>query len=476
LLFNSWEFVGLVVATAIIYYFTLLMKYQVVILIVASFVFYAYQNPILLVLLLFSILFYALFSRAVYSGSRFRHVFLLSIGISVALAVLAFFKYGGLIYRTFTINNDIDVDSWGRLILMAPLPIGISFFTFEGISLMIDSFQTRLKSELPGKLILEENGLAHLKKTALFISFFPHLVAGPIIKATQFYPQIVKKELKEINWEYVFKTLTLGFFLKMVIADNIKDQTYWISYPYFQSLSSLTLAALLFGYSIQIFSDFAGYSLIALGIAAIFGYILPVNFNYPYISKSFSEFWTRWHISLSSWLREYLYIPLGGNRKRTFRTYLNIMIVMGLGGLWHGAAWSYAIWGAWHGLLLITERMFKRVVPIPVENVILKFGRTIGVFTMVTLAWLLFKLPDFHHVIIYIQKMYVNTRIATNWSLIEYIFLYSLPVIIYHMFALMKSDVRVKVIAEFGYLIFGLMLFLILFNSGTPNVFIYFQF
>src|SRR5262249_19203777 len=131
----------------------------------------------------------------------------------------------------------------------------------------------------------------------------------------------------------------------------------WLAYPAFLNWSSVTLLALLFGYSMQIFADFAGYSLIALGLAGLFGYRLPTNFNYPYIAESFSEFWTRWHISLSSFLRQYLYIPLGGNRAGTFRTYRNLMIVMVLGGLWHGAAWSYAIWGSVHGLALVVERL-----------------------------------------------------------------------------------------------------------------------
>ena len=151
------------------------------------------------------------------------------------------------------------------------------------------------------------------------------------------------------------------FFKKWLVADNLKDITYWISYPFFQNLSSLTLITLLTGYSAQIFADFAGYSLIAIGVAELFGYHLPQNFNFPYISKSFSEFWTRWHISLSSWLKEYLYFSLGGNRKGKGRTYLNLLIVMFLGGLWHGAAWSFAVWGLWHGTALVIERKFFNI-------------------------------------------------------------------------------------------------------------------
>jgi alginate O-acetyltransferase complex protein AlgI len=144
----------------------------------------------------------------------------------------------------------------------------------------------------------------------------------------------------------------------MVIADNLKDYTFWISFPYYQGFGTLTNLTLLFGYSIQIFADFAGYSLIAIGFAAALGYKIPDNFDFPYISRSLSEFWRRWHISLSTWLRDYLYFPLGGNRKGKIRTYVNLMTVMTLGGLWHGAAWSYAVWGIYHGFGLAVERFF----------------------------------------------------------------------------------------------------------------------
>lgn len=139
--------------------------------------------------------------------------------------------------------------------------------------------------------------------------------------------------------------MILGYFLKTVIADNLKEQTFWMAYPYFEIYNPLSLIILLFGYSLQIFSDFAGYSLIAIGIAKLFGFDLPKNFNFPYVSESFSEFWKRWYISLSLWLKEYLYIPLGENRKGKIRTYLNLMIVMILGGFWHGASFVYLLWG-----------------------------------------------------------------------------------------------------------------------------------
>jgi alginate O-acetyltransferase complex protein AlgI len=302
------------------------------------------------------------------------------------------------------------------------------------------------------------------------------LIAGPILKAHDFISQTGAKQFKDIQWQFCFRQLILGFFLKMVIADNLKDQTFWIQFPYFEGHSSLTLAMLLLGYSVQIFADFAGYSLIALGIAALFGYNLDRNFNFPYISSSFSEFWTRWHISLSSFLKEYLYIPLGGNRKGNWRTYFNLMLTMILGGLWHGGALSYAIWGSLHGIALITERFFKTIILLPSNFVILTFKRII-VFLFITLTWLLFKLPNFSHVIKYIQSFFLNTSTPNDYSKITYVMLYSSPIFLYHVLFLMKERNIFNILfRKIEFVWYGILLFLIITNSGSTGTFIYFQF
>jgi alginate O-acetyltransferase complex protein AlgI len=193
----------------------------------------------------------------------------------------------------------------------------------------------------------------------------------------------------------------------MVIADSLKEFTFWISFPHFQGFKTLPLLAMLFGYSCQIFADFAGYSLIAIGLAKLFGYDLLKNFDFPYISTSFKEFWKRWHISLSSFLMEYLYIPLGGNRKGKTRTYINLLLTMFLGGLWHGAAWSYAVWGTFHGMALAIERFLGDKVRLK-KNFALEVLKGLMVFTFVTLAWLLLKLPQFAHVIHYFRSLVKN--------------------------------------------------------------------
>ncbi|MEB3829833.1 MBOAT family protein [Phormidium sp. CCY1219] len=343
--------------------------------------------------------------------------------------------------------------------------------------------------------VAPENFKEYLFKTSFFISFFPQLVAGPIVKAKDFYPQIQPKYWQEIQWNLVFRSLVTGYFLKMVIADNLKDYTFWIDYPYYQGLGTVTNLVLLFGYSMQIFADFAGYSLIAIGIAAAFGYRLPDNFNFPYISRSITEFWRRWHISLSTWLRDYLYIPLGGNRKGKTRTYFNLMLVMTLGGLWHGAAWSYAVWGIFHGVGLAVERLVgidkkvkhPRLTPKPFwQQCLVDFLRVIGVFCFVSMGWLLFKLPHFSHAIDFIVTLFRNVNIKPGLTYIVPVMIFSLPVMLYHLphFPPFQKAIEVygdrystKRIGRWcNDLIFGIMLVLLFLNSGSANEFIYFQF
>lgn len=300
---------------------------------------------------------------------------------------------------------------------------------------------------------------------------------GPIVKAYEFIPQIKTKYLKDVNWELCIKNLILGYFLKMVIADNMKDFTFNIKYPYFTELASSELFMLLIGYSVQIFADFAAYSILAIGIGGLFGYKIPINFNYPYISMTFSEFWRRWHISLSTFLKEYLYIPLGGNRKGSKRTYLNLFITMTLGGIWHGAAWSYAIWGMYHGLLLCAERLFSNHAKTTVSK-LYKTLKIIFVFSAVTLGWLLFKLPEFSEVILYLKAMVSNDFMPDQYHLIIYILIYSTPIFLYHLLYLNSKNKFSNLVSNKNYtaVSYAMMLFFIITNYGSSDTFIYFQF
>lgn len=471
MLFNSFQFAAFFLIVAAIYYLPGFARYQVHVLTLASLVFYASGQPALVALLLSSIAINALTSfgvlRAQRQGARVGYA---ATGVGLNLGLLLFFKYGPLAVQTFHLGTG-SPESLGAFLLTIPLPIGISFFTFQGISLLVDTFRDR-NAILSGA---EPHFRTHCLQTAFFKSFFPQLIAGPIVKAHDFYPQIKAKRFADIRWDLTVHDVLIGYFLKMVVADNLKDLTYWMEYPYFLGMSALNLLAMLFGYSIQIFADFCGYSLIAVGLARFFGYELRQNFDFPYIAQSLSEFWRRWHISLSSWLREYLYIPLGGNRHGEARTYLNLMVVMFLGGLWHGAAWSYAVWGLYHGLGLAVERMLVGRTPrgTPAS---FSIPKATGIFAFVTAGWLLFKLPKFSHVVEYAHAIISNASLHADSRQIAFILFYSAPVVLHHLYALGKSSLRIELSLPARSLGYAVCLCAILLNSGSSGAFIYFQF
>lgn len=469
MLFNSWPFILFVVVVFLLYYLPLFEKLQVEILIIASLLFYAFSDPMLVLLLVASALGNAITSYYVnYSKSCYKKPIAV-IGVSANLLILAFFKYSPLVAFTF-FNTEEGI---GNFLLHIPLPIGISFYTFKGISLVVDVFTKEHFKNVDD--VIPKSIYQHIKQSSFFISFFPQLLAGPISKSYDFLSQIRSKKISDITWSFVFKSLVMGYFLKMVVADNMKDFTYWMSNP--QSRGSGDLILMLFGYSSQIFADFAGYSLIAVGLASLFGYSLPQNFNFPYISTSFKEFWKRWHITLSNFLMEYLYIPLGGNRKGKFRTYINLFVTMSLGGLWHGAAWSYMIWGMFHGVALVIERFLTRdrskVAPYPL---VIRVIQGILVYILVTYAWLFFKLPEFSLVVTYTKCIFTNIHQNLVDPKMFPILLYSLPVVIYHFSYLFRESCVMRFMKKYEWMTYGILLYLIIVNSGSPGTFVYFQF
>lgn len=468
MLFNSFIFIELVIITFILYYLPILSKIQIPVLITSSLLFYSYSQPELVLLLLLSVGINIVSSYYVVYGKNKNRKAFATFGVVGNLSILIFFKYSPLLATTFFKQSD----SLSEFLLNMPLPIGISFFTFQGISLVIDVFREK---NFKGNELVPISFFQHSQRILFFKSFFPQLVSGPIVKAHDFIPQITTKYFSQIPWESTVKSIITGYFLKLVVADNLNDFTFYISYPYFQDQSSITLMIMLYGYSCQIFADFAGYSLIAIGLAKLFGYDFQQNFNFPYISSSFKEFWKRWHISLSSFLMEYLYIPLGGNKKGKIRTYINLMTVMLLGGLWHGAAWSYAVWGFFHGLALALERFlddkikFKLNTPFRIFKIFLVFG-------YVSLAWLLFKLPNFDHAVIFFKTLFKNIKQGPNYELVFYIFTYCYPVIIYHIIYLLRNTDFYRKFKKFEFIPYAIMIFLIIVNSGSSGSFIYFQF
>ncbi|MFT3829758.1 MAG: MBOAT family O-acyltransferase [Opitutaceae bacterium] len=470
MLFNSWPFLVLLCITFVLFYAPGTSRLQAQVLVAASFVFYAWENPWLLTLLCFSILANSLLSYALLAKGWRRHALVTVAAVVLNITLLSFFKYGSFFYASL-FGHDAR-SSVSHLLGTLPLPIGISFYTFEGISLIVDIFRSRTQTCVIAKTSFPR----HLLNTSLFVSFFPHLVSGPILKAKDFYPQIVRKRFCDIPWPRLYQDLVVGYFLKLVVADNLKDLTFYMEATNFSTQPGKHLASLLVGFSVQIFADFAGYSLIALGLARLFGYEMPVNFRFPYISSSLKEFWTRWHISLSQWLRNYLYIPLGGNRHGGYRTYFNLFLVMVLGGLWHGAAGSFALWGLYHGLGLAFERLLAdRGVGVP-DSLLFRPFRMLLVFIFVTMGWLLFKLTSLETVWAFMKTIIQNWSMPCRAEFLTNLVLFCLPVFLYHLWHLSNPRVSARFANAFRAVALGAMLFAILFNSGTTGRFIYFQF
>lgn len=306
-----------------------------------------------------------------------RRIFLLVSSLTINLGMLAYFKYTNFIfsgiYELFNKPfNPFDIF----------LPVGVSFFTFQSLSYTIDVYRRQLEP------------LKRIDDFAFYLTFFPQMVAGPIVRAADFIPQIYQKPFlnKESFGRGIF-LISTGLFKKAVISDyislNFVDRIFDdpTLYTGFENLMGI------YGYALQIYCDFSGYSDMAIGIALLLGYKLNINFNSPYQSASITEFWRRWHISLSSWLRDYLYISLGGNRKGRIRTYINLLITMLLGGLWHGAALRFVLWGALHGVALAVEKFFKSILKIPGN----KLTRLIGIiltFHFVCFSWIFFRAGD----------------------------------------------------------------------------------
>ncbi len=461
MLFTSLPFFWLLVGTLVFYYGAArTAAAQIGVLVAASLLFYAWEKPILLILLAFCTGTAAWAGLAVASGGK-RRGWIAFVGVGLLLAMLLYFKYAGFLYRTFAGHG-----VWERFFVGVPLPIGISFYVFHGISLIVDAWRGDWKPPEG------EGRRTHFFKTTLYMVFFPQLIAGPITKARDFMPQIGgPKKWADVDGVEVARLLVAGYFFKRVVADNLATETVLMAPGGYGNQPGLQLLFLLLGYSCQIFADFYGYSLIALGLGRLLGYRLPINFDRPYLAASFSEFWRRWHISLSTWLRDYLFIPLGGSRRGLARTAANLAIVMFLGGLWHGAAWGFAIWGLFHGAALVLERPFLRREGEPVGAE--RLARTALVFAGVTFGWMLFKFPDGREAFAYLGTMAANWPRKVALQQAAPVVCCMVPVLLHHLRpALFPQGFS---LAVERWVLAG-MLFLIVVNSGVPGAFIYFQF
>jgi len=317
------------------------------------------------------------------TSQRDRQRWILGISVAVHLALLGTFKY--LDFFVLSANQLANLLGLQHELpfIEVLLPVGISFFTFHGISYLTDVFR--------GDVGVTRNPL----DMALYMSFFPQLVAGPIVRAAYFLPQLQREQREPIPLAPALLLILGGLFKKTIIANylatGLVDPVF--SAPTEYSAPDLLLAA--YGYAVQIYCDFSAYSDMAIALAALVGFRFPANFNQPYRSQRLREFWQRWHISLSSWLRDYLYKPLGGNRNGRLATYRNLMITMLLGGIWHGAGWKFVAWGAMHGGGLAIERMLEPLIGRRARSPAAKLIATLVVFHFVCLAWIFFRAEDF---------------------------------------------------------------------------------
>lgn len=468
MLFTDSKFFILVLITFVLFYLPVIRKMQSLVLIASSAVFYAYDQPYFLILLLLSILINTTASYHVFYKNT-NNKLTMSLGVAFNLATLIFFKYSGLLAVTFSSDRTLI-----EQLITIPLPVGISFYTFQGISLLIDAFREK-EMKLEQSEIIDPDIKSHFIKSFLFISFFPQLVAGPILKPNYFLVQIEEKFFKKINWEDVVKNLVLGYFFKIAIADNLKEFTLFLDVPYAENFSAFTMMTLLFGYSFQIFADFAGYSFIAIGLAELFGYTLIRNFEYPYIAKGFSEFWNRWHISLYHWFNEYVFNPMNFKLRYwgKWGVVAGLFITFSLSGIWHGASWNFAFWGIFHALLLIIEYKYSKKLKWKKWP---KYLKMLIVFCSITISYLIFKIDSHHDLWRLIIHFWSNLHFkASIWNYEWYVAIYSLPIILYHLFFLLKEETKQQ-LNKLKPFLYALMLILIFNNAGSQSDFIYFRF
>ena len=399
MMFTTPEFFIFLVVVILLIELIRKQLWQQIILLLASYYFYWCSGSIHILLLIFvTIASYLCGWRVWKAATLKRKRIWLVIGTIIPLAVLAYFKY--IDFGITQINNVLGLFSPGASIplLEVLLPVGVSFFTFQALSYVFDIYL--------GKIEHEEK----FYRYALFIAFFPALVAGPIVRASEFLPQLKSKIcITGANLRAGVTLIIWGLFKKMVIADNIGGyvDTIFANPAGFTSMQ-IAAATVLFG--IQIYCDFSGYANIAIGVGRIFGFKIPENFDMPYFTRNIQIFWRKWHMTLSRFIRDYVYIPLGGNRKGHLRTYVNLFASMVICGFWHGAAWTFVIWGAYHGIMLLIHRYLVREKQLGVGVKFLESNPAVFVKVLITQAlvffgWMIFRANSLSDLMICIQKI-----------------------------------------------------------------------
>jgi len=463
--FVTWQYVAFLAATLVIVRLMRGERSSRVFLLLASCAFYGFFEVRLVPVLLgmAGVAFLSARSIARTSVPRSRRV-IAALGIALNLGVLGLFKY----YDFFagSIAAVLRVPSPSSLGLI--LPVGISFVTFEVLSYMIDVYRGEPEAR-------------SFTDLALMVMFFPHLVAGPILKPADFLPQLQRR--LDVSWHNVETALPgflLGVVKKVLIADSLAlfvDPVF--ARPGFYSSPTVWLAAV--AYALQIYCDFSGYSDMAIASARCFGLEIPPNFNMPYLSRSVAEFWRRWHISLSTWFRRYVYIPLGGNRKGLARATLNTMVVMLLSGLWHGAAWRFVMWGGLHGLAMVVQRLFRAVVPKADDRPSSLFGSAVSwlaTFAFLCLSWVFFRAPDFRTALAVVGKMVFAGDVGgVDWLPTSLTVALPAVVLAHWIGANGGMPKRLQVLSFSGaFVLASVVLGVLVFSPEKSAPFIYFQF
>lgn len=417
---------------------------------------------------------------------KFYKKIYLILSIVINLSLLAYFKYSyfftDIINSIFNVNIEVvnlfaglANQFTGRSFSISEiiLPVGISFYTFQTISYTVDVYRKKVE---PVKNIID---------FGFYVSFFPQLVAGPIVRASEFIPQLYQKfQLSKAQFGHALFLILAGLIKKIAISDyisiNFVDRVFDnpLSFTGFENLMAV------YGYALQIYCDFSGYTDIAIGVALLMGFRLPLNFNSPYKAVNITDFWRRWHISLSRWLKDYLYIPLGGNRKGKTRTYINLMITMLLGGLWHGANWRFVIWGGIHGLGLAIHKLFIKYKLFKIKN---SAGKKLSVFLtfqLISFSWIFFRAKDLQTVKYIFSQLVTNFRFdligKISFSYYKVFTLVLIGFVLHWLPYSLKEKVRGKFIHTHMAIKILLTLLVILFlyqiKSSELQPFIYFQF
>lgn len=416
MVFSSTIFIFIFLPFILFLYYIVGKKIKNYILLISSLIFYAWGGVAYLKILIVSIILNYSFGILVdkYSNREMLKKVILTLGVILNLSILFYYKY-----YDFFIENANVLFGTNLSLKHIVLPIGISFFTFQGMSYIIDIYR--------GDGNVNKNPFS----VALYISLFPQLVAGPIIKYKTIDKEIRSRKESIEQFSYGINRFVLGLSKKVIIADILGDMADNIFKLYETGIDTPTAWIGAICYTFQIYYDFSGYSDMAIGLGHMFGFRFMENFNYPYISKSITEFWRRWHISLSTWFREYLYIPLGGNRKGN--VYVNLFIVFLVTGIWHGASWTFILWGIWHGIFIVIERLIKNKswyinIPNAVKHLVTMF--------IVIIGWVLFRADNVSQALGYLEVMF---GVNSNASLYEFTYFINKKLVLWIVVAALGS-------------------------------------